>query len=86
MKLETKNGQLFIDGREVKMVIFDNNTVLNFPIQKDPNRIEIETAKDNISANIRGNGNVVVQNSKNTIIGGTINTSNGFRLGDLKYE
>lgn len=33
MKIETKNGQLFIDGNEVAFVVFKDFTKLDFPIQ-----------------------------------------------------
>lgn len=81
MKIETKNGRLFIDGKEVVFVVFNDFSILDFPIEDD-NEIDIETNGGTNSANIHGNENAIVQNSKNVITGGSIITARSFRLGD----
>jgi hypothetical protein len=79
MKIETKNGRLFIDNKEVVFVIFNDFSRLDFPIE-DSNQIELETNGNNNSSDIRGNKNTVIQ-GKN-IVTGTVITAGSFRLGD----
>lgn len=79
MKIETKNGQLFINGKEVEFVVFKDFTKMDFPT-KDANDYAING--DGLTqADIFGSGNAIVQNSKN-VVTGTIITAGSFRLGD----
>jgi hypothetical protein len=80
MKVELKNGNFFIDGKKVDMIIFTDNTTTRFPIEDD-NEIVIESSVSENTSAIFGNQNTVVQ-GKNIVHGSVINCKGDFRLGD----
>lgn len=83
MKIEFNNGHLFIDGLEVDYVAFrGRNPDLAFPVT-DTNAIFVDTSAGSSTAAVVGDGNVVIQNSRNVITPGSVISVKGdFRLGD----
>ena len=73
MNISLNKGILSINGKTVTLVIFDDNTAMNFPI-KDTNTIIIEDSNSNYTG-IEGNDNVVISGNKNINLGNISGTS-----------
>lgn len=83
MKIEFNSGRLFINENEVDYVAFRGRTPdLAFPIN-DTNVLFTDTSEGGSTAAVVGDGNVVIQNSKNVITPGSLISVKGdFHLGD----
>lgn len=83
MKIEFNNGRIFIDGQEVDYIAFRGRTPdMAFPVA-DTNAVFVDTSASETTAAIVGDGNVVIQNSRNVITPGSVISVKGdFHLGD----
>lgn len=80
MKVELKNGNFFIDGKKVDMIIFTDNTTTRFPIEDD-NELILESSNNINTSDIKGDKNVVIQ-GKNVVHGSVIRCNGSFIVGD----
>lgn len=71
MKIKLDKGELEINGKRVLTIIFEDLKQMTFPFG-DSNKIEIDSTSSSNEANIRGNGNVVIQ-GKNIVHGNVMN-------------
>ena len=81
MKLKMTKGRLFIDNKEVHLIVFKDATTTTFPIYENSD-IEIDSDHSYNEVTIVGDKNHIIQ-GKNIISPGSSIICNGdFRLGD----
>ena len=80
MKIALKNGQLFVDGKPVLTMMFQNGTTQSFPIESDAEIILTSEAMTNTAAAF-GSDNTVIS-GKNIVHGSNVNVKGDYRVGD----